>query len=112
MSGHLSSACMSAPKTVCRVCNQEGHIAKNCPQSAVDPTQKSCFICRGPHLQRNCPQNSGYGAVNPQSNVCYHCGQYGHWARQCPSYAGTTAPMQCYNCRGPHLQRNCPNLAG
>ena len=37
-----------------------------------------CYICKGPHLQRNCPKVAGQCKI-----VCWRCGEPGHLVARC-----------------------------
>lgn len=64
--GHISSACgMPQKPKSCYVCNEEGHISRECPQN----------------------ENAG-GAGFGSGPACYQCGKPGHIARNCRSGGG------------------------
>lgn len=67
-------------------CDGVGHIARDCSQSASEP---SCYNCRKTgHLARDCPderaERGGYGGnIGGSSSMCYNCNKIGHFSRDC-----------------------------
>jgi cellular nucleic acid-binding protein len=67
-------------------CDGVGHIARDCSQSASEP---SCYNCRKTgHLARDCPDERaerGYGGNSGgiSSSTCYNCNKIGHFSRDC-----------------------------
>lgn len=74
---------------ICRKCNQEGHIARDCPNDIV------CHNChQAGHVARDCPNEA----------LCHNCNQPGHLARNCPNEG------VCRKCgQSGHIARDCPN---
>lgn len=78
--------------TMCRRCNEYGHMAKMCPNE----TTTSCHFCLGDHVKEDCRQNS-----------CFKCGELGHRSDTCPN---SRRPM-CNRCRKRgHIAKDCTFL--
>jgi len=61
-------------KGACWVCGEEGHQARNCPKSNKGKGKGKggggpCWICNGPHYQRECPHNQEGKATMPTSSA-------------------------------------------
>jgi Zinc knuckle len=57
-------------KTVCRNCNQEGHLSRDCDQPN-NPANTKCRNCdEMGHFSRDCPKPRDYSRVQ-----CQNCGE-------------------------------------
>ena len=81
-----------------------------------DPSSKRCFICGGPHLQKDCPEagQQGQGASSATAAArksrgikCYNCGESGHISKSCPKIE---LGPRCYSCsQFGHISSECTN---
>ena len=86
-------------KGACFICQDPGHYAPNCPhkqQKKPAATYQGSNGYRGPNAYKG--TNTGYQkspyfqkrqdgptiAERKQNSNCYHCGEPGHWASDCP----------------------------
>ncbi|KAL8662652.1 MAG: hypothetical protein Q9202_004517 [Teloschistes flavicans] len=83
----------------CRICNETGHLARECPQKPEGFGK--CFNCgEEGHNKAEC--------TNPRvfSGKCRHCEKEGHPARDCPDKPAVV----CRNCQQEgHMTAECTN---
>lgn len=109
-----SSATAWGESRRCFKCDQEGHIARNCPsEKATQAPQESrggaaregagkgephCYNCKQTgHLANAC--------TAPRRNACFSCGEEGHYAGACPN-------IKCRNCgRRGHTAARCTAIS-
>ena len=102
----------------CYVCNDEGHLASECPTVATDASgvpieaPRKCHVCGSTdHLRKDCP-DAGDAA---SSMECYTCHGKGHMSRDCPSKGASSgrdvSSLQCYICseygHTRYVRQNC-----
>uniref|UniRef100_A0AC35F6V2 CCHC-type domain-containing protein n=1 Tax=Panagrolaimus sp. PS1159 TaxID=55785 RepID=A0AC35F6V2_9BILA len=83
-----------------RTCQQEGHIARECPNS--ESGGGSGTFCRG-------GGRGGYsqGGGGGGGRSCYNCGNADHISRDCDQPRNMDN-VKCYNCQGfGHMSRDC-----
>ncbi|KAG9289087.1 hypothetical protein G9A89_022396 [Geosiphon pyriformis] len=73
----------------CRICGEEGHMARDCPEK----------------------RQGGFGGGGGGGGACHRCGEEGHFARDCsiqtPIRGGIGGGI-CYKCQKPgHFAREC-----
>ncbi|KAF8464239.1 hypothetical protein BDZ91DRAFT_795770 [Kalaharituber pfeilii] len=93
--GHRAAECPSKPSRACRICQQEGHFAAECP----DKAPRTCRVCQAEdHMAAECP--------NKAPRTCRICEAEDHLAAECPK----KAPRACRVCQQEgHLAAECPN---
>jgi hypothetical protein len=123
------------PKRVCHKCNQEGHFARNCPESvaevvpakastaaavvspvAVVSAPKKVVVChrcnKEGHFASNCPDKQAGKTAKVGTKgvyVCHYCGEEGHISKECPAKKAARATVMCFKCREEgHLAKDCP----
>ncbi|CAL4992417.1 unnamed protein product [Urochloa decumbens] len=108
--GHVAANCpMEKRKKPCFVCGLFGHNAKQCTQG------QDCFICKkGGHMAKDCPDK--HKRNDHQSTLCLRCGEIGHDMFGCTNDypADDIKQIRCYVCnQNGHLccfdfSDNCP----
>ncbi|CAN6372521.1 unnamed protein product [Urochloa humidicola] len=108
--GHVAANCpMEKRKKPCFVCGLFGHNAKQCTQG------QDCFICKkGGHMAKDCPDK--HKRNDHQSTLCLRCGEIGHDMFGCTKDypADDIKQIRCYVCnQNGHLccldfSDNCP----
>ena len=95
-SGHVVADCVyrfdasDLAQIHCYVCGSKGHLCC-APQDSLPPGLPSCCRCGGDgHLDTACAHSRrGFGGGAAPDFACFHCGQRGHIARECPSKNNT-----------------------
>ncbi|CAO2146919.1 unnamed protein product [Urochloa humidicola] len=92
--GHVAANCpMEKRKKPCFVCGLFGHNAKQCTQG------QDCFICKkGGHMAKDCPDK--HKRNDHQSTLCLRCGEIGHDMFGCTNDypADDIKQIRCYVC--------------
>ena len=71
VAGHFARDCPTKEAMVCRNCNEEGHMSKECPNPR-DPATMKCRNCdEMGHSSRECPKKRDYSRV--QCRNCSEC---------------------------------------
>ena len=90
-SGHVVADCVyrfdanDLAQIHCYVCGSIGHLCC-APQDALPPGVPTCCRCGGNgHLDLACAHaRRGFGGGSAPEFSCFHCGERGHIARECP----------------------------
>ena len=79
--------------------NPSPHRQMPTPQQRGGYAQRSGYAYQTPRQPVHHQVRSQGRAAN--ANVCFQCGQHGHWRRECPR-------LRCYSCGAPgHVSREC-----
>ena len=97
----------------CYVCNELGHLVRDCPLKDEERPEKRCHTCNEEgHLVKDCPNkaNQSKGDRRPkrvekpkEPLICHNCNKEGHMARDCGEPRKEREPREarstvCRNC--------------
>ncbi|KAL2941436.1 Proteasome activator complex subunit 4 [Bienertia sinuspersici] len=73
-------------------------------QKSEKKWDSGCFICKGPHLARNCPKKERLSAIIMEE------GDDDKLSTKKLNFQKSEKKWDsgCFICKGPHLARNCP----